>query len=148
MNISSHISCVWQEAKTDQHVQVEKHLNTVDKDDKVVDLLGKFTVDTFNRSCQMYVNNDEDNQISGAEFIECKLYKLTWKYIFYMTIEAIKQGIPRVYQTRVKSGVEDGAKRLMNFTLTDCEPKWNIPWDKPRLEPKEYETVQDGSSDP
>ncbi|GKF65393.1 hypothetical protein Tco_0191910, partial [Tanacetum coccineum] len=67
----------------------KEHLHTVD-DVMVVDLLGKFAINTFNKSCQMYVNKDEDNQVSGAEFMECKFYKLTSKCIFYMTIEAIE----------------------------------------------------------
>ncbi|PWA57259.1 hypothetical protein CTI12_AA410880 [Artemisia annua] len=127
---------------------LKEHLHTVD-DVRVVDLLGKFAVNTFNKSCQMYVNKDEDNQVSGAEFMECKFYKLTWKYIFYMTIEAIERGIRGVYETRVECVAENGAMTLQNFVLTDHEPKWNRPWVKPRLESEfEYETVEDGSSDP
>ncbi|GJR05283.1 40S ribosomal protein S13, partial [Tanacetum coccineum] len=126
----------------------EKHLHTVD-DVIVVDLLGKFAVNTFNKSCKEYVNKDEDNQVSGAEFMECKFYKLTTKYIFYMTIEAVEQGIRGVYDTRVECVTENGEMTLQNFVLTDREPKWNRPWVKPRLESEfEYETVQDGSSDP
>ncbi|GJV67267.1 retrovirus-related pol polyprotein from transposon TNT 1-94 [Tanacetum coccineum] len=119
------------------------------EDDMVVDLLGKFTVDTFNKSCQMYVNRYEDNKVSGAEFMECKFYKLTKEYIFYKTIEAIEQGIPGVYTTKVECKTKDGARTLLNFELTDRKPKWNRPWVKPHLESKvEYETVEDGSSDP
>ncbi|GJX12222.1 hypothetical protein Tco_0202081 [Tanacetum coccineum] len=119
------------------------------KDDMVVDLLGKFAVDTFNKSCHMYVNKDEDNMVSGAEFMECKFYKLTKEYIFYMTIEAIEQGIPGVYTTKVECKTENGARTLLNFRLTDRKPKWNRPWVKPHLESEvEYETVEDGSSDP
>nr|GEU82417.1 40S ribosomal protein S13 [Tanacetum cinerariifolium] len=125
-----------------------EHLHTVG-DVMVVDLLGKFAINTFNKSCQMYVNKDEDNQVSGAEFMECKFYKLTSKYIFYMTIEAIEQGIHGVYKTRVECVTENGAMTLQNFVVKDREPKWNRPWVKPRLEPEVvYETVQDGSSDP
>ncbi|GJT59408.1 hypothetical protein Tco_1002941 [Tanacetum coccineum] len=119
------------------------------EDDMVVDLLGKFAVDTFNKSCQMYVNRDEDNKVSGADFMECKFYKLTKEYIFYMTIEAIEQGIPGVYTTKVECKTKDGARTLLNFELTDQKPKWNRPWVKPHLESEvEYETVEDGSSDP
>ncbi|GKA40206.1 hypothetical protein Tco_0732799 [Tanacetum coccineum] len=136
------------EAQAHMVAGVGKDLNMVDKDDMVIPLLGKFAVDTFNRSCQMYVNEDEDNQVSGAEFMECKFYKFSSMYIFYMTIEAIEQGIPGVYETRVECD-SDGAKTLMNFKLTDRKPKWNRPWVKPRLESEvEYETVEDGSSDP
>ncbi|GJW42242.1 hypothetical protein Tco_0071041 [Tanacetum coccineum] len=125
-----------------------QNLVTVE-DDMVVDLLGKFAVDTFNKSCQMYVNRDEDNKVSGAEFMECKFYKLTKEYIFYMTIEAIEQGIPGVYTTKVECKTKDGARTLLNFELTDRKPKWNRPWVKPHLESEvEYETVEDGSSDP
>ncbi|GKC38851.1 hypothetical protein Tco_1051235 [Tanacetum coccineum] len=96
------------------------------KDDMVVDLLGKFAVDTFNKSCHMYVNKDEDNKVSGAEFMECKFYKLTKEYIFYMTIEAIEQGIPGVYTTKVECKTENGARTLLNFRLTDCKPKFTL----------------------
>nr|GEV46660.1 40S ribosomal protein S13 [Tanacetum cinerariifolium] len=129
-------------------VDVGKDLDMVDKDDRVIHLIGKFAVDTFNRSCQMYVNKDEDNQVSGTEFMECKFYKFSSQYFFYMTIEAIEQGIPGVYKTSVECD-SDGARTLMNFKLTDRKPKSNRPWVKPCLEPElEYETVQDGSSDP
>ncbi|PWA52920.1 hypothetical protein CTI12_AA449970 [Artemisia annua] len=119
------------------------------KDDRVVDLLGNFAVNTFNKSCQMYVNKDEDNQVSGAEFMECKFYKLTSKYIFFMTIEAIEQGIPGVYETKVECVTENGSMILLNFKLTDRKPKGNRPWVQLRLESEfKYETVEDGSSDP
>ena len=75
---------MWQVANKYVMYPVKEHLHTVD-DVRVVDILGKFAVNTFNKSCKMYVNKDEDNQVSGAEFMECKFYKLTWKPIFYMT---------------------------------------------------------------
>ncbi|GKB70630.1 hypothetical protein Tco_0932042 [Tanacetum coccineum] len=119
-----------------------QNLVTVE-DDMVVDLLGKFAVDTFNKSYQMYVNRDEFNKVSGAEFMECKFYKLDKEYIFYMTIEAIEQGIPGVYTTKVECKTKDGARTLLNFELTDRKPKWNRPWVKPHLESEvEYETVE------
>ncbi|GJU03815.1 40S ribosomal protein S13 [Tanacetum coccineum] len=74
----------------------KEHLHTVDNV-MVVDLLGKFAVNTFNKSCQMY--------------------------IFYMTIEAIEQGIPGVYKTRVECDTGNGAMTLQNFVLKDREPK-------------------------
>ncbi|GJT71000.1 hypothetical protein Tco_1030286 [Tanacetum coccineum] len=141
---------VTDKAEANKHEQYpyEKHLHTVD-DVMVVDLLGKFAVNTFNKSCKLYVNKDEDNQVSGAEYMECKFYKLTLKYIFYMTIEAIEQGIRGVYETRVECVTENGKMTLQNFVLTEREPKGNRPSVKPRLESEfEYETVEDGSSDP
>nr|GEX82647.1 40S ribosomal protein S13 [Tanacetum cinerariifolium] len=126
----------------------EKYLHTVD-DVMVVDILGKFAVKTINKSCKLYVNKDEDNQVSGAEFMECKFYKLTLKYIFYMTIESIEQGMRGVYKTRVECVTENGKMTLQNFVLTEREPKGNRPSVKPRLESEfKYETVEDGSSDP
>ncbi|PWA39287.1 DNA-binding domain-containing protein [Artemisia annua] len=153
--LSNHEQKVWNEFTMNDTTKANscecfpiKNLITVEKDDKVVGLLGKFAVDTFNKSCHMYVNKDEDNTVSGAEFMECKFYKLTKKYIFYMTIEAIEQGIPGVYETRVECKTKNGARALMNFKLTDRKPKRNRPWVKPREPEVEYETVQDGSSDP
>ncbi|PWA60795.1 hypothetical protein CTI12_AA380060 [Artemisia annua] len=136
------------EARDHLFYPIDEFLNMVDKDHKVVDLLGRFAVDTFNRSCQMYVNKDEANQVSVAEFMECKFFKLPETYIFYMTMEAIEQGIPGVYETKVQCDTEDGEMTLLNFKLMDREPKWNRPWVKPRELEVEYETVQDGSSDP
>ncbi|GJS04085.1 hypothetical protein Tco_0320593 [Tanacetum coccineum] len=93
--------------------------------------------------CAAYVNKDEDNQVSGAEYMECKFYKLTLKYIFYVTIEAIKQGICGVYETRVECVTENGKMTLQNFVLTEREPKGNRPSVKSHLESKfEYETVE------
>ncbi|GKC81467.1 hypothetical protein Tco_1137184, partial [Tanacetum coccineum] len=73
-----------------------------------------------------YVNKDEYNHVSGTEFMECKFYKLTSKYIFYMTIEAIEQGIPGVYKTRVECVTRNGAMTLQNFVLKDHEPKCTL----------------------
>nr|GEZ79008.1 40S ribosomal protein S13 [Tanacetum cinerariifolium] len=115
---------VTDKAEANKHEQYpyEKHLHTVD-DVMVVDILGKFAVNTFNKSCKLYVNKDEDNLVSGAEFMECKFFKLTLKYIFYMTIEAIEHGIRGVYETRVECVTENGKMTLQNFVLTEREPK-------------------------
>nr|GFB58577.1 40S ribosomal protein S13 [Tanacetum cinerariifolium] len=117
---------VTDKAEANKHEQYpyEKYLHTVDD---VTD----------------YVNKDEDNQVSGAEFMECKFYKLTLKYTFYMTIEAIEQGIRGVYETRVECVNENGKMTLHNFVLMEREPKGNRPSVKPRLESEfEYETVE------
>nr|GEX59898.1 reverse transcriptase domain-containing protein [Tanacetum cinerariifolium] len=106
------------EAKKHEQYPYKKHLHTVD-DVMVVDILGKFAVNNFNKSCKLYVKKDEDNQVSRAEFMECKFYKLTLMYIFYMTIEAIGE----VYETRVECVNENGKMTLQNFVLTEREPK-------------------------
>jgi hypothetical protein len=40
-----------------------------------------------------------------------------------MTIEAIERGIPGVYETRVECKTKNGARKLMNFILTDRKPE-------------------------
>lgn len=40
-----------------------------------------------------------------------------------MTIEAIEQGIPGVYETKVECVTENGSMILLNFKLTDSKPK-------------------------
>ncbi|GJW01651.1 hypothetical protein Tco_1556902 [Tanacetum coccineum] len=98
---------------------------------RLYDLIQK--VAKLNESVKLNSNNrDED-----------KFYKLDKEYIFYMTIEAIEQGIPGVYTTKVECKTKDGARTLLNFELTDRKPKWNRPWVKPHLESEvEYETVE------
>lgn len=153
---NNHEQKVWNEFTTSDTTEAYdcecfpiKNLVMVQKDEGIVNLLGKFAVDTFNKSCHMYVNKDEDNMVGRVVIMECKFLKLTKKYIFYMTIEAIEQGIHGVYETRVECKTKNGARTLMNFILTDRKPKWNRGRDKTQLESEVvYETVEDGSSDP
>ncbi|GKC56150.1 hypothetical protein Tco_1083748 [Tanacetum coccineum] len=80
--------------------------------DPVVDFILGFAVEAFNDFYHKYVKEHGSKNITQAVPVECKYYKLTSEYLFYVTIDAIEQGKPGVYEAAVECDRVTGARTL------------------------------------
>nr|GFB47988.1 hypothetical protein [Tanacetum cinerariifolium] len=62
------------------------------------------------------------NNLRHHAVIDCKYQRFKNSYCFYMTIEAIEEGILGVYESIVECYATDGRTRLVHFILTNRRP--------------------------
>nr|GEX54826.1 hypothetical protein [Tanacetum cinerariifolium] len=113
----------------------------------LVRYIGAFAVDVFNKCSQMYINKGNKKNVSDAKIMDCKYLKFEEDYLFYVTLKAIEQGIPGVYETTIKCEFDDGAISLDTFVLKYRKPSGTVKGAKFSPE-STYETVTDGSTEP
>ncbi|GJR56246.1 hypothetical protein Tco_1406767 [Tanacetum coccineum] len=73
---------------------------------------------------KVYVKEHGSKNITQAVPLVCEYYKLTLKYCFYVTLDAIEQGKPGLYKAVVECDRVTGARTLCQFSLTDHKTKW------------------------
>ncbi|GJQ94765.1 hypothetical protein Tco_0005904 [Tanacetum coccineum] len=103
---------------------MDKYLIRVKETDPVVKFIVDFAVDAFNDSYHKYVKEHGSKNITQAVPLVCEYYKLTSKYCFYVTLDAIEQGKPGLYKAVVECDRGTGARTLCQFSLTDHKTKW------------------------
>ncbi|GKB90057.1 hypothetical protein Tco_0962329 [Tanacetum coccineum] len=103
---------------------MDKYLIRVKETDPVVKFIVDFAVDAFNDS-YMYVKEHGSKNITEAVPLVCEYYKLSSKYCFYVTLDAIEQGKPGLYKAAVDCDCGSGARTLCKFALTDLKTKYN-----------------------
>ncbi|GJY33925.1 40S ribosomal protein S13 [Tanacetum coccineum] len=91
--------------------------------DPVINLIHGFAVEAFNDSYQKYVKEHRPENIIMAVPVECKYYKLTSEYLFYVTIEASEQGNAGVYEAAVICDRFTGARTLGQFVFKNPATK-------------------------
>ncbi|GJU81643.1 hypothetical protein Tco_1284008 [Tanacetum coccineum] len=112
------------EARPRVSFSTEKYLIPVEETDPVVKLIVGFAVDAFNDFYHKYVKEHGSKNITQAVPLVCEYYKLTLKYCFYVTLDAIEQGKPGLYKAVVECDRVTGARTLCQFSLTDHKTKW------------------------
>ncbi|PWA58183.1 LRR receptor-like serine/threonine-protein kinase [Artemisia annua] len=81
------------------------------------------TLHTPSTISSRYVKELGSKNITQAVPVECKYYKLTSKYYFYVTIDAIEQGKPRVCEAAIECDRVNGARTLCKFVLPNPKTK-------------------------
>ncbi|GJY99487.1 hypothetical protein Tco_0516917 [Tanacetum coccineum] len=112
------------EARPRVSFPMDKYLIRVKETDPVVKFIVDFAVDAFNDSYHKYVKEHGSKNITEAVPLVCEYYKLSSKYCFYVTLDAIEQGKPGLYKAAVDCDCGSGARTLCKFALTDLKTKW------------------------